>query len=112
MEIGDKINEEEIGQRSFEPKELAQALLCNASCTIASWGAQNWGFYKEQWLRFMVNGHHHKGWVYIILTWNDTFTIYFADLDGVIVEKREEVYIDELIDVLDKRIEWIDDYKQ
>lgn len=112
MEIGDNINFEQIGQRDFQAKELVQALLCNASCTIASWGAQNWGFFNEQWLRFQVDGHHHKGWVYIVLALNDTYTIYYTNLDVLIVDKREEVYIDELVQVLDKRIEFIDEYKK
>jgi hypothetical protein len=111
MEIGDLINEEKIGQRSFEPKELAQALLCNATVTLISWAAHEWSACEDQWLRFKVNGHHHKGLVYIALNFNDTFIIYFAEL-GIVVDKRENVYIDELIEVLDKRIEWIDDYKQ
>jgi hypothetical protein len=112
METGDKINFEQIGQRDFQAKELVQALLCSASCTIASWGAQNWGFFNDQWLRFQVNGHNFKGWVYIVLAWNDTYTIYYTDLDGIIVDKRKEVYIDELVKVLDKRIEFIDEYKK
>ncbi|MES2589743.1 MAG: hypothetical protein V4622_12245 [Bacteroidota bacterium] len=112
MEIGDVIKEEKIGQRSFEPKELAQALLCNATVTLMSWGAHEWSACEDQWLRFQVNGHHHKGLVYIVLNYNDTFKIYYTTPEGKIVDLTSEVYIDELVEVLDKRIEYIDAYKK
>jgi hypothetical protein len=111
MEIGDLINEEKVGQRSFEPKELFQALQCNATVTLMSWGAHDWSACEDQWLRFKVNGFFHKGLVYIALGWNDTFTIYYTTPTGKIVDIRTEVYIDELVQVLDKRIEFIDEYK-
>jgi hypothetical protein len=59
----------------------------------------------------MVSGHHHSGHVYITLAWNDTFTIYYTTSRGKIVDKREEVYIDELVQVIDERVEKIDAYK-
>jgi hypothetical protein len=112
MGIGDLIIEEKIGQRSFEPKELLQALQCNATVTLMSWGSHDWSACGDQWLRFKVNGHHHKGLVYIVLAWNDTFTIYYTDLQGMIKDMHEEIYVDELVEVLDKRIEFIDAYKK
>jgi hypothetical protein len=112
MEIEDKIIEEKIGQRSFEPKELFQALQCNATVTLLSWGSHEWSACGDQWLRFKVSGHHHKGLVYIALQWNDTFVIYYTTPTGKIVDIRREVYIDELVEVLDKRIEFIDAYKK
>jgi hypothetical protein len=112
MEIGELINEEKIGQRSFEPKELAQALLCNATVTMMSWGAHEWSAFGDQWLRFKVQGFFHKGLVYIALEWNDSFIIYYTTPTGKIVDIRKEVYIDELVQVLDKRIEYIDAYKK
>lgn len=112
MEHGDKIIEEKVGQRSFDPKELAEALMKNAPITVMSWGANSWTVNGEQWLRFKVQGFFHKGLVYIALGWNDTFTIYYTTPTGTIVDIKREVYVDELIQILDKRIEYIDDYKR
>lgn len=111
MEHGDKIIEEQIGERSFDPKELCQALMKNATLIVMSWGAHDWTVNKDQWLRFKVQGYFHKGLVYIALNYNDTFKIYFTTPSGKIVDIRAEVYVDELVQVLDKRIEFIDAYK-
>jgi len=111
MNLGEIIDNDKIGQRSFDPKELAQAMMCNAKFTIWSWGAKNWTINKDLWLRFKVNGFHHKGLVYIVLGWNDTFTLYYTNNRGKIVDKREEVYIDELVQVIDSRVEKLPIYK-
>lgn len=111
MQHGDKIIEEKIGQRNFDPKELAQALIKNATVTVMSWGAHEWTVNGDQWLRFKVKGYFHKGLVYIVLDFKDTFKIYFTTPSGKIVDIRKEVYIDELVQILDKRIEFIDAYK-
>jgi hypothetical protein len=111
MEIGQIISEEKIGERQFDPKELKSAVTRIAFIEVMSWGATNWGIYKDLVLKFDVNGHHHKGSVYIALGWNDTFVVYFADNSGKIVDKKVDVYIDQLIQIIDKRVEWIEGYK-
>lgn len=112
MNIGEIIDNEKVGQRSFDPKELANAMRKGAFLTLSSWGTREWTVYKDQLLRFRVSGHHHKGLVYIVLAWDDTFTLYYTTLSGKIKDKRKSVYIDELVQVLDKRIEYIEAYKQ
>ena len=111
MEIGEKVDFEKIGQRPFDTREVAVNLRRHAFVTVMSWGARAWKVYKDMFLRFMVSGHHHKGHVYIILGWDDTFTLYYTTSKGKIVDKREGVYVDELIDVIDKRVEYIEQYQ-
>ncbi len=110
MNIGEIIDNNKVGQRPFNPDELATAMKRGAMVTLMSWGVHAWMKCEDMWLRFMVQGHHHKGYVYIVLAWNDTFTIYYTNRVGKIVDKREEVYIDELVQVIDKRVEYIAKY--
>ena len=111
MNIGEIIDNDKVGQREFDPNELMVAMRKGAFMTVASWGARGWMRNENLWLRFLVSGHHHKGYVYITLAWNDTFTLYFTNNRGKIVDKKEEVYIDELIEKIDVRVEKIGDYK-
>lgn len=111
MNIGEIIDGNKIGQRDFNPNELVKAMRNGAFWTVASWGARGWMRNKNLWLRFMVSGHHHNGHVYIVLGWDDTFTIYYTTSRGKIVDKREMVYVDELVQVIDNRVERIEAYK-
>ena len=112
MNKGEIIDNSKVGQISFDPKELLNAMRKGAFWTLASWGAREFMVNKDQWLRFRVSGHHHKGLVYIVLGWDDTFTLYYTTLSGKIKDKRENVYIDELVQVLDKKIEFVEAYKK
>lgn len=111
MNIGENIDLNKVGQRGFDPVEIANVLRRKATVKVWSWGAHAWMVNKDLWLRFMVSGHHHKGHVYIVLAWNDTFTIYYTNRLGKIVDKQQEIYIDMLVDTLDERIEKIPAYK-
>ena len=76
-----------------------------------SWGFNSPGIViKNKCLRFTVNGHHHKGYVYIVLDFMDTFTIYYTNKKDEIKKVREMVYIDMLINILDTDIEKIPAY--
>ena len=61
-------------------------------------------------LALWVNGHHHTGWVVIVLAWNDTYTYYLVNKDFSIKKKVQEVYFDELQYKIDKDIEYINLY--
>jgi hypothetical protein len=77
---------------------------------VGSWGFNNVKIHENTCLSFHVNGHHHAGKVWIFLSANDTFEIYLTDKTDTIKDFFNEVYIEELIDRLDKKIEWIDTY--
>jgi hypothetical protein len=63
--------------------------------------------------RMTVSGHHHKGHVYIFLSGADLFEVYLTSNQGTIKDKTTEgLYFDMLVDWIDKKIEYIADYKQ
>ena len=61
-------------------------------------------------IRFKVNGHHHKGHVYIILDWNDTFQIYYTTTRGTIEAISNMIYVHQLIDIIDEKVEYQNEY--
>ncbi len=57
-------------------------------------------------LRFTVNGFIHKGDV--VVAYNrgaDTFEVYCLDRNDAVVSSKDDVYFDELIDVIDGLVE-------
>jgi hypothetical protein len=105
MNIGETIETDKIGQRSFDPKELLTAMRKGAFWTMACWGAHAFAVHKDLFARFMVQGRKHYGHVYIALGWDDTFTLYFTTAKGKIVDKMEGIYVDVLISVINSRVE-------
>lgn len=113
-EVGEVLNIQKAVCREFDVNEIFQYVrrASNGACPI-SW---SWGFnnpmiaIKNKALRFTVQGHHHKGHVYIVLDFMDTFTIYFTTNRGTIKKISADVYIDVLVNVLDTQIERIPEY--
>ena len=74
----------------------------------------SWGFKKpialENDLRFSVNGFIHKGIVDIL--YNDVFDLFEIKLlkNNKVIKHIPNVYIDELIDTLDRHIEKVENY--
>lgn len=77
---------------------------------IWSWGAHDFKNFENKCFRFTVQGRHHNGRVYIFLHSRNLFEIYLTDVKDKIKEVIEGVYIDEIIKLLDKKIEWIEGY--
>jgi len=103
--VGEKIDIQKIGERSFDTKDLLVNIRRGAFWTVASWGAHAFVFHKDQFVRFMVQGRKHHGHVYIALGWDDTFTLYFTTSRGKIKEKMEMIYVDMLIETIDNYVE-------
>lgn len=77
----------------------------------------SWGFQKPEviklGLRFRVNGFLHKGIVEIKYNEGaDLFDVYLIENDNRIKEIIEGVYFDELIDVVDQKVEWTENYNE
>jgi hypothetical protein len=53
---------------------------------------------------FKVNGFNHKGWVSIRLTFSDLYEINFIVEGGKVIKTTEDVYCDQLVNILD----WIE----
>jgi hypothetical protein len=96
-------------QREFNPNETMQWLTMNKPM-YWSWGVEKKLNVEEKALLLKVNGHHLKGWVAIVLAWDDTYSVYYIDSKGI-KEEQHNVYCDMLQDVIDDRIERIAEYR-
>lgn len=64
-------------------------------------------------LEFRVNGFKHTGKVQIVLNEDtDLFEVCLIGEDGEIREKREDIYFDMLVFVVDELVEKTDDYEK
>lgn len=106
----EKLDVTKIGCREFDINGLVQAI--GRTVTSMSWGSHKWtAVVKNKVLRFNVQGFHHTGYVYIALNFMDLFDIYITDFDNNIVKKHTDIYIDQLLDVIDRDVEYIPQYK-
>ncbi|MDR3059914.1 MAG: hypothetical protein LBU84_17475 [Prevotella sp.] len=79
--------------------------------TIGSWGTHNLKL-LHQAIEFDVQGNHFKGKVKIIYNAGaDLFQVTFL-LNSMIVGERTGLYFDELIDFIDKKVEYIPEYNR
>lgn len=71
------------------------------------WGARNWtNVENHKALKFRVSGRLFKGFVYITVNGLDLFDIYFTHVGtSTIVKKVNNVYIEDLIETIDKIVE-------
>ena len=80
--------------------------------TVWSWGASAWTKMNNHCLRFMVRGHHHHGHVYLAVNALDLFDVVLTTNRGRVKERIENVHIDNLVDVIDEKVERIEAYAQ
>ena len=111
--MADKIDPLKIARssRDLDAKWLLRFLYSH-TFRFGSWGPHNFVDIKNRGFRFNVQGHHHKGHVYLFVNGADLFDIYLTSTHGNIKEKIGDVYLDDLFDVLDKKIEYIDIYEK
>ena len=107
-----KINLEEIGKRlrTQDVNETLQ-LLKGGGYVFMSWGSHAFKNLSNKFLRFTVNGHHHKGHVYIAVNGSDLYDVYLTTNRGNIVKEMKDIYFDELVERMDTEIERIAEYK-
>ena len=107
-----KINKlfETLIQREFNPAETLQVIQHNKQI-YWSWGVEKLVNYYDKGLILIVNGHHHKGVLLITLAWNDTYSFHLINDNGTVKESIHDVYFDELQERIDKKIEYINEYK-
>lgn len=99
-----------IKERTFNPNETL-AVLKSQIWKLLSWGARNYTQYENQVLFFNVSARRHKGIVVITLAWDDTYTVRFISTQWNEKHKVENVYFDQLVEVIDKHIEYVPMYK-
>jgi hypothetical protein len=116
MEKGEIISMEKIACRKMHVDTLWQQIVFDKPMIVMSWGVSQKAVDKIDSnkccgvFRMKVSGHHHKGFVYIVLNFLDLYDVYYTKKDGTIVDKHENVYFDHLQEMIDNRIERIDKY--
>lgn len=106
MKVGDNLAQNL--QTFNNGREWDQAELVNTISkfqVVWSWGAHAWTTIGKFALRFKVNGHLHKGHVYLAVNGSDLFDIYLTTSRGKIVKIINNVYIENLIDTIDGSVE-------
>lgn len=77
----------------------------------------SWGFNRpqaiENGLRFRVQGFIHKGLVDVIYDEGyDLFRVHLLNTDGTIKKVQDGIYVDGLVDTIDRMVERVPDYKE
>jgi len=100
------------GCRTINLNELISLLQMNQSI-FWSWGAHAFTVDNKKdpkMFRMKVNGHHHKGHVYIFVNGMDLFDVYLTTTKGNIVKKFTDIYFDQLVEMIDNAIEKVKEY--
>ena len=96
-------------------KTIRSQLYASGEIIIGSWGAHDWMAMDENTLQFKVQGHHFKGHVRIAYDEDyDLYDIHFGHWkhhQWHNLSTIESVYCDEMIYLIDDKVEYIDQYK-
>jgi hypothetical protein len=98
-----------VSREFYNMQELANHIRGNMGICW-SWGTHAFVKMNDMVLRFKVNGHHHKGHVYLCVNGADLFDVYLTTTHGKIVDILNDVYLEDLIDRIDVRVEKIAEY--
>ena len=99
-----------MGERNFNTQETLMVLRHNRNI-FWSWGVSKMVNLQNKGLILKVSGHHHKGWVLVTLGWEDLYKVHIVSNSGKVLYKYEGIFFDDLVDIIDNRIEKIPDYK-
>jgi hypothetical protein len=106
-----KINLEKIAKESREQDVQGTLNLLKSNFWVfATWGGQAFKNLNNRILKFKVNGHIHKGHVYVSVNGSDLYNVYLTTTRGTIVSVMEDIYFDELVDRIDVAVEKQDNY--
>lgn len=77
----------------------------------------SWGFHNpipmENGLRFSVQGFKHKGKVEVLYDKaQDLFSVRVLNPDGSTKEEQDGIYLDRLVDCIDRLVEYCPDYEE
>ena len=104
MKKGEKIDVKKVSCREVDADYIVQIVHNNVSM-FWSWGVSKLLDLNGKGLRLTVNGHLHKGHVYVVLNGMDLFDIYYTSNRGTIKNLDTDIYFDQLSEVIDNRIE-------
>lgn len=93
-------------KREFNTLETISLLKQNMSI-FYSWNVTGLLNYNDKGLLFTVNSRYHKGYFFISLDFNDTYTVDIIDFEGNILDTYEMIYFDMLTEIIHDRIETV-----
>lgn len=96
--------------REFDVNQIHKYIAGSGLTRAGSWGFRNGTKMNNGCYRFQVSGFKHKGYVYIVLNGLDLFDIYYTTLASKVKKVVNDIYLEDLIEVLDKDIERISAY--
>ena len=73
---------------------IRNQILAGGRMKVMSWGVSNWVGTKDA-LSFRVRGHHFKGYVKVILTSMDDYTIQFISTHGNVKKEITKILFDQ-----------------
>lgn len=80
--------------------------------TVFSWGFHN-AIPTQNGIRFYTDGFLHKGLVEVSLNYGkDLFEVRLFNIDGSLQSLTEDIYCDELVEVIDRLVERCQDYEE
>jgi hypothetical protein len=89
-------------------------LAVSKTLKAITWAARNWTILtvndKPMAIKFRVSGRHHKGYVVLTVNSSDHFDIYLINMKGKIKEKIQDVFVGDLVNAIDKKVEYIKAY--
>ena len=95
---------------NFELAKYILRILQSSGAIFMSWGPRSF-VVIENGVQFRVSGFKHKGLVQVIYNdGRDLFDIQFLTLKGRLLERKEQIFIDELTEVIDNFVELTKDY--
>ena len=95
---------------TFDQQETIRQLKWPNISVFWSWGSHAFRTVKNRALRFRVQGHHHKGHVYIAMSC-DLYIVILTTVAGRILSVTEGLYFDDLQSYIDEKVERIPAYK-
>jgi len=96
-------------QRNMNVQETL-SVLKSAGYRLWSWGATKFTNVANLALAFRVRGRHFKGYVYISVNASDIYDVYLVNNRDRIIDVLNDIYVEDLFDTIDKRIEYIPEY--
>lgn len=94
-------------QRAIDIAETIMAQIVHFDrYSLMAWGATQFTALEESkeyqgGVIFRVNGLTHQGFVRVELKWIDVYVVSFLSLDNELVKEVEDVYCDQLVQVID-----------
>jgi hypothetical protein len=94
--------------RDIEVQELVNVLRKNRK--VWSWGAHNWTNIRNRAIAFRVSGMLFKGNVALMVNGSDLFDVHLCSSHGNLKHTIKDVFIGDLIDAIDEKVELIHAY--